>query len=186
MGSINYRGAIKSLSQPGDTGWLAYDTQVKRLKGPVMLRSTARGWTLNVQGSLTSLDAQVLVEGAHLGNLRTQDSDVLMLDAGNETIGVYRRFARQQLRVHLNQRRLVDVEPGYGQVELSGRILAEINHNLIPNRYVERLDQPAPSLLQNIDPALAPHEVDWLVALLGLEIYRRITRMISERSRSYA
>jgi hypothetical protein len=160
--------------------------QVKRLKGPVMLRSTTRGWTLNMQGSLTSVSSQVLVEGAHLGNLQTQGSDVLLLNANNEPIGIYRRFARQQLRVHLNQRRLVDVEPGYGQVELSGRILAEINHNLIPNRYVERLDQPVPPLLQSIDPALAPHEVDWLVALLGLEIYRRSTRMISERSRSYA
>ena len=85
--SIHYRGAIKSLEQSEETGWLAYELRLKLGKGPLVLRTSARTWQLDIQGS----SARVTVEGKPLGRLHRQRREVTLFGVDDQPIGQYHR-----------------------------------------------------------------------------------------------
>jgi hypothetical protein len=110
--SIHYRGAIKSLGQPEETGWLAYELRLKWGKGPLVLRTSARTWQLDIQGN----SAGVTVEGKPLGRLHRQRREVTLFGADDRPIGQYHR-APPGLWGWWNVRRPEYFIPAYGPVE---------------------------------------------------------------------
>lgn len=174
---LHYRGVIRSLSQPNESGWLAYDLRLDwRSRGALILRTSSRAVQLEFRGS-PSDTLQVSADGIPLGSLREQSGEIVLRDVLRQQVGRYSRYRRKPFRLRLTT---VDVEPGYGAVEIDGRQVAEINHNLIPNQYVSLLNQPVPALLHDLPPALRSQEEDWLLALIALEVYYRIARKISD------
>jgi hypothetical protein len=177
LGSIHYRGTVKSLSQPEATGWLAYELRLKRAKGSLLLRTSAQMGQLDIDWS----SAQVTVSGNLLGRWQARGREVTLLDAKGRPVGRYQRQPRKPWIV----RRVPQTgyfDPGHGPVELRGRLVAEINSNLIPSKYIPYLKDPVPPLLQKLDPELEPVEEDWLLALVGLEVYDCIARDLSDRT----
>jgi hypothetical protein len=178
LGELHYRGAFKSLSQPQATGWLAFDLHLKRAKGPVMVSTSAHACRLDVEWRT----AQVTVDGQLLGRIQTQGLEVTLLDLENRPIGHYHR-QRQRFWNDVNVGRQGFFEPAYGPVMVHDRTLAEINSNPVRSQHLARLDRPLPAMIQNLVPSLTPEEEAWLVALVGLEIYYRITRYLNSRTR---
>ncbi len=177
-GSVHYRGAIKSLSQPQERGWLVYEMRLKwRADGMLVLRTSAHALQLTLQNNSAS-SVQVLADGIPLGSLREQGGDIALFNTMGQPIGKYNRYRR---KLQWRPYGVEDVEPGYGALAIGDRQLAEMNCNLIPNQYVAQLAQPIPALLRNVAPDVTSQEEDWLLALIGLEVYYRITRKVSDK-----
>jgi hypothetical protein len=176
LGDVHYRGAFKSMSQPQETGWLAFELHLKRAKGPVVLFTSTQTIHLDVAWRA----AQVTADGQPLGRFQTQGLEVTVLDLEGMPIGQYQR-QRQRFWSDDNMWRKGFFDPAYGPVVLRGRPLAEINSNPIRSQHIARLDRPMPPLIQNLAPSLASEEETWLLALIGLEIYYRITRHLNSR-----
>jgi hypothetical protein len=176
LGDVHYRGVFKSLSQPQKTGWLAYELHLKRAKGPVVLFTS----TQTIQLDVAWRAAQVMLNGQPLGRFQTQGMEVTFLDLEGRPMGQYQR-KRQRFWSDDNMWRKGFFDPAYGPVMLHGRPLAEINSNPIRSQHIARLDRPMPPLIQNLAPSLASEEEAWLLALVGLEIYYRITRYLNSR-----
>jgi hypothetical protein len=169
LGSVHYQGTLMSLSQPKEPGWLAYEMRLKRAKGPLLLRTSSRAWQLDIERGF----ADVVVDGTPLGRLRVRGRETTLLDVDGRPIGRYYRQRRGLvITAVVWQKGLFD--PAYGPVEIHGRSIAEINNNLIRSVHLRRLDQPMPALVRNLTPELGPREEDWLVALIGLEVYYRV------------
>lgn len=172
LGNLHARGTVKSLSRPDETGWLAFELQLKHLKGAMILKSAQKRWQLKFLGA-TSRETPVEVDGEPLGTIQSIRKEILLLDPNGQTIG---RYQRRQLLGGLGGLTEYAQTPYFGSVELNGRTLAELNRNPVLRQPLVGEKTPSPLVK---DPAsdLTPEEETWLVALVGWEImYRIVTK----------
>ncbi len=180
-GSLHYRGAIKSLSQP-HADWLAFDLRLNwRARGALVLRASNRAVQLEIV-SHSADGARVRVDKIPFGGLRDHAGAIELCDVTQRRIGQYARYNRQPT---LRPYGVEDVTPEYGAVEIGNRAIAGLNYNLIPNQSVAQLDQPIPALLRDLAPELTSQEEDWLLALIALEVYYRVARKVSDARRRH-
>jgi hypothetical protein len=171
VSSLHYRGELKSLEQPEAPGWLAFDLQLHRGKGPMELRT--RGGSYHLDIGIAS--AQVRADGIPLGSIRLRGRTCIFLGVNERPLGRYTFKSRGWvLRYSAGYFR-----PTYNPVEIRGRQVAEFNANMVLGQQLELLKEPLPPLYTNLAVDLADEEVDWLITLLGWGIYRRIGEHIS-------
>jgi hypothetical protein len=173
--SLHYRGALKSLSQPEAFGWLAFDLQIERTKGQIELRTEQSTYLLEIKGAV--LD--VRVDGQPLGALQARGSIVTLLGANARPVGGYQRPSRGW-GLSLGGDYL---KPTYAPVRVRKRQVAEFNNNMLLSKHLKLLKGDIPPLYRNLASDLSAEESDWLLALLGFEIYQRISRHLREKSR---
>jgi len=179
--SLHYRGALKSLSQPETPGWLTFDLQLKFGKGTMEVRTAKGAYRLDI--ALNA--AQVRVDGIPLGQIHTRGDEITLLGMDQRPLGHYqhqRPYLGLRVSVKVYYLRPGYLDPTYSPVEMRGRQIAEFNNNMILSQHLQFLQGPVPPLYRNLDPDLTAEETDWLMALLALEIYYRISRHLSDKT----
>lgn len=180
--SLHYRGTLKSLKQPETFGWLAFDLQLKFGKGSMKVCTAQSAYQIEIAPNT----AKVRVDGIPLGQIHTRGDEITLLGVDGRPLGRY-----QHQRTYLGLRVSVKVyylrpgyfDPTYSPVEVGGRQVAEFNNNLILSQHLKFSQKPVPQVYQNLASDISSEELDWLLALLGLEIYYRINRHLSDKSR---
>ena len=182
--SLHYRGKLKSLKQMETPGWLAFDLQLKFGKGFMKMRAVERDYELDVERNNIS---EVRVDGIPLGQIHARGrNEIILLSVDGRPLGRY-QHQRPDMGFRFSAKvyylRPGYLEPTYSPVEIRGRQAAEFNNNMILSQHLQFLQGPVQPLYQNLAPDLTSEETDWLMALLALEIYYRIARHLSDKSR---
>jgi hypothetical protein len=173
--SLHYRGALKSLAQPDAFGWLAFDLQIERAKGQIELRTEQSTYLLEIKGAV--LD--ILVDGQPLGALQARGNKVTLVGPDARPVGGYQRPSRGWgLSLGADY-----LKPTYAPVRVRKRQVAEFNNNMLLSQHLKFLKGDLPPLYRNLTSDINAEDGDWLLALLGYEIYQRISRHLREKSR---
>ena len=159
-----YRGIIKSLSNPNAPGLLACYLSLKGRQGVLHLRTSAHEARLDIKADV----AQVAVGGRFLGSIRLDEGTIF--DSGGQPIGRYHHH--RGLRWQIGS---TPLSSRYGPVELYGRTVAEVNDGLARSGPWSG-DAARRPLVRNLAPNLTPDEESWLLAIAGLESYRWANR----------
>lgn len=179
MATLHYSGTLKSIVQPESFGWLAFDLQLKRAKGPMELVTAAGIYELEINlGS-----AKVRADGQPLGSLVTRAQKVHLLGIDEQPFGYYKRPSKA-IKFYLGPNPDF-FKPAYGSVVMNGRQVAEFNNNMVLIQHLKFMEDPMPTLYQNLVNDLTSEETDWLLALLAMEIYFRIERHLSDKGKRY-
>ncbi len=181
---LHYRGRLKSLLQPGEAGWLAFDLNLVTGKGMLLAQTAERQFALAVQGGLfQDLAVEARVDGMLLGWLRIHGQQASLYGSDQRPLGRYARPA-PQLRLAapntIHYLRPGFFDPAYTPVEIRERQAAEFNTNLVLSQHLEYMPTPLAPLYRNLAPDLTSEDQDWLVTLAVLESYLRIARHLSE------
>ncbi|MCJ7433409.1 MAG: hypothetical protein MUO77_07985 [Anaerolineales bacterium] len=182
---LRYRGRFKSLSQPDESGWLAFDLNLTTGKGALLAQTAGRNFMLTVNGGLLQeLTAEVRVDGILLGQIRVQGQLIFLLGVGARPLGQYNHPSREwrlSAQTSIYYLRPGYFDPTYSPVEIHGHQAAEFNSNLILSQHLKYLKEPIPALFRNLTLDLTSEEQDWLVTLAVFESYLRIARHLSEK-----
>ena len=168
-----YRGVIRSLSNPNAPGLLACYLSLKGTHGFLHLHSSAHEARLDIKANA----AQVTVGGRFLGSIRLDEGTIF--DSGGQPIGRYHRYRGWRWRIGSTP-----LSPRYGPVELYGRTVAEVNDGLVRSGPSWNDSAARRPLVRNLAPDLSPDEESWLLAIAGLEFYRCALRQRNRSSRS--
>jgi len=76
-GHIHARGRLKSLKQPGQVGWLAFELRIEDFKGSMLMKSSDCEWELQFL-SLTSRETPLMVDGLQLGSIHDTHQGVVL------------------------------------------------------------------------------------------------------------
>jgi len=159
-----YLGCVMSVRQP-NAAWLTFYLSKKGTEGFVHLRASDRAIRLDFAGA----NMRVAVDRAPLGTLREKDGSIL--DARGQTVGRYYRY--RGLRLWMGSR---SVTPRYGAVELYGRALAEVNDALNWGKTLFDTGDARRQLIRAKIESLTTEEENWLLALVGVELYYNAIR----------
>ena len=139
-----------------------------------------RGYRLE----LNKNTAKIFANGNAIGSLKAgQETHFFGVD--NRLLGKYQR---PSLAPRLSASRKTFLvpdyfKPSYTPVEIDGREVAFFNKNMILHLHTQFLVEPVPPLYQNLATDLRTEDIDWLMALLGYEIYARVNRHLQESDR---
>ena len=155
-----YQGRVMSVSQPA-RAWLAFHLALKADQGFMRLRSGAQEMRIEFRGGVARIDA--------LGSWRENDGH--LFDAKQQYLGRYTRF--QGLRWTMGNRSLT---PHYGAIEMSGRVIAEMNDALNWGGGLFDASDGQRPLIRLLAPDLSSVEEQWLLALVGVELFFNVRR----------
>lgn len=155
-----YEGQVTSISQPQAAGWLTFYLSLKGRQGVLRLRTSER----EVQLAIERERLGVAVNGQALGSLR--ESDGTIPDSGEQPIGCYQRY--RGLRWTMGSRSL---SARYGPVELRGRRVAEVSDSLNRGGGPFSAGEAGRPLIRLCVADLTDEEENWLLALVGAELY---------------
>ena len=161
-----YQGRVMSVSQP-DSAWLAFYLTLKADQGLMRLRSAAQEMRIEFRGGIARIDA--------LGSRRENDGH--LFDAKQQYIGRYKRF--QGWRWTMGNRSLT---PHYGAIEMSGRVIAEMNDALNWGGGLFDAGDAQRPLIRLLAPNLSSVEEQWLIALVGVELFFNARRARASRA----
>ncbi|TFG67268.1 MAG: hypothetical protein E4H27_09210 [Anaerolineales bacterium] len=182
---LHYRGRFKSLSQPDESGWLAFDLNLTTGKGALLAQTAGRNFMLTVNGGiLQELTAEVRVDGMPLGQICVQGLQIFLLGVDARPLGQYNHPSKEwrlSAQTSIYYLRPGYFDPTYSPVEIHGRQVAEFNNNLILSQHLKFLQDPVPALYRNLALNLTSEEQDWLVTLAVFESYLRIAHHLSEK-----
>ncbi len=154
-----YQGTVKSLASPDQPGWLAYYLSLKGSQGLLLLRTTESEIRLDMAGT----EIRVTGNGQPLGRMPRDGGAIF--DPSGQPIGQYHRY--QGWRWSMGS---APVTKKYGPLELHGRTVAEISDALVRGSSPFVADSTRRPLIQNLVSDLQPEEIQWLLALVGLEL----------------
>lgn len=181
---LHYRGRLKSLAQPEEAGWLAFDLHLTTGKGPLLAQTSASQYELMVNsGLLQDLSVEARVDGMPLGWIRVQGELTVLLGTDQRPVGQY---SRTPVKLRLVAPRSIYYlrsgyfEPTYSAIEIRGHQIAQFNNNIILSQHLKFMQEPIPSLYRNLASGLTHEETEWLVVIAILESYLRISRHLSE------
>ena len=185
LGKLRYQGTIKSLSQTDATGWLAFNMLFNfvkfKLKGTIALRTAKHSYELDVDKDNIP---QIRVDGIPFGMMQVRGEKITFFGVDRRSVGSYHRHMPNKgfkiVTYKRYYRREKYFSTAYSPVKLHGKQIAEFNNNLVLEKHKAFLKDSMPSLYRNLAPDLSSEEVDWLMALLALEIYHRITRYLND------
>jgi hypothetical protein len=178
-GHLGWRnaGQVVSIGDPTGPGLLAFYVHLKgkwgflRLcpsEGEVRLdiEATDRLSSVGVsKGKLTVTgEIKITVGQQPLGSIRLPDG--VILNSAGQSIGCYHRY---QGRRGFSEG--IPRQSRYGPVELHSRTVAELNDVLIPGRPLFDTDPAHRPLIRNLASSPSQEEENWLLALIGLELY---------------
>ncbi len=169
-----FQGVVKSLGQPEAEGWLAFHLdrpEAKRAR--LVMRTSGKEFTFDVRLEAAFPmrgEVDILLDGRPFGRIHLPDGD--LLDAEGRAIGHYRR---PRLTVHT----VGMVPQSYTPIVIGERTIAELTclWMRLPGRFKGRfyysftpLPTPWPAL-RNIASEISPEEENWLLSLVGLELF---------------
>jgi hypothetical protein len=172
LGNVHYRGQLQSLSQPG-RGYLDFDLQLKFGKGAMRLNTTQHALQLDFAG-IGARQVQAAASGQPFGLILTTSSMKTEIDLCNpqgQIIGHYHRQPLKGLGMAVEPARY-NYKVYYGQVEVGGRVLAELNRNPLILR--SQSGVVIAPLFRQVAFDLSEEEETWLLLLAGWEIYVKI------------
>lgn len=184
FGNMHSRGSIKSMTQPEETfDWLVFDLQLKRSKGRMEIHTAERRYELDIHMNNLS---QVRVDGIPLGKMTLDGRRLFLLGLGGEkTVGYYdHKKPNRKLAIRLGRYYTLPdyYKPLYSPVLIHGRQVADFNSRIMFTKHKDFVKDPVVPLYRNIAPDINAEEKDWIIALLGLEIWYRIAYDLRARS----
>ncbi len=167
-------GTVKSLRDPEAMGWMAFDVSAALGKGASLrLKTSEHDVELAVGGGFLNFRAQVSAHQQPIGRLRAGIRRITILDRNGREIGAC-QFPR---------RVVIGWKPIYGDIYLHGQNIGRLNKNIWPlfaSRWRPR-PSPLPPVFQLERVAVSDDDQVWLLALVGLLIYRSILRAFHGR-----
>jgi hypothetical protein len=153
------RGTVQSLNNARDA-WLAYTVDTQRRLGRVSLHTSSHRIIIDVRSAANDRgrrEALITIDGRALGSVLIDRDDVL--DAHRQPLG------------HLSRGRTLIMQgmTNYRTLTIGGRNIAEVNFE--PLGPLDRPGPPPPAFRVH-QPALSHDEQWWLVALLGIALYK--------------